>query len=63
MYIASVEDEDAPFAPNARGETGKAKPTAKQRKAIQDAFTAIQDAKTPEEIELAQQALQNAYSA
>jgi hypothetical protein len=30
LYIASVIDESAPYAPNARGEEGAPKPTAKQ---------------------------------
>lgn len=30
LYVASVLDETAPFAPNARGEAGSPKPTAEE---------------------------------
>jgi hypothetical protein len=30
LYVASVTDEAAPFAPNARGEEGAPKPTAEE---------------------------------
>ena len=30
LYIASVEDEAAPYAPNKRGEVGRTKPTAEE---------------------------------
>jgi hypothetical protein len=36
LYLASIEDEDAPYAPNTRGEAGKAKPTAEEIAAMQD---------------------------
>lgn len=35
LYIASVTDESAPFAPNARGEEGAPKPTAEEIAAMQ----------------------------
>ena len=63
LYIASIEDENAPFAPSARGKAGKPKPTPEQRVAIQNAQKAIKEAKTPEEKQAAQEALINAYSA
>jgi hypothetical protein len=63
LYIASVEDEDAPFAPNGPGEAGKAKPTAEQRAAIQEAQEALEAATTPEERQAAQAALRAIYEA
>jgi len=63
LYIASVEDEDAPFAPNGPGEAGKAKPTVEQRAAIQAAQAAIEAATTTEERETAQAALRAIYEA
>jgi hypothetical protein len=63
LYIASVEDEDAPYAPNGPGEAGKAKPTAEQRAAIKEARDALEAATTPEERETAQAALRAIYSA
>jgi lipoprotein-anchoring transpeptidase ErfK/SrfK len=38
LYIASVEDENAPFAPNARGEAGATKPTAEEIAAMKAEF-------------------------
>lgn len=38
LYIASIEDQNAPFAPNARGEEGAPKPTAEQIAAMQAEF-------------------------
>jgi hypothetical protein len=35
LYIASVTDADAPYAPNARGEEGASKPTAEEIAAMQ----------------------------
>ena len=63
LYIASVEDEDAPFAPNGPGEAGRAKPTAEQRAAIEAAQAQIQAATTPEEHQAAQAALRAIYEA
>lgn len=61
LYIASIEDEDAPYAPNTRGEAGKAKPTPEQRAAIAAAEAAVQAATTPEERQAAGEALQALY--
>lgn len=61
LYVASVEDEDAPYAPNTRGEAGKAKPTVEQRAAIVAAEAAVQAATTPEERQAAGEALQALY--
>ena len=61
LYAASVNDENAPFAPNARGEAGRAKPTAEQRTAIQAAQTAMENATTPEDRQAARQALQDLF--
>jgi hypothetical protein len=61
LYIASIEDEDAPYAPNTRGEAGKAKPTAEQRATIAAEHAAVEAATTPEERQAAQAALQAAY--
>lgn len=36
LYVASVEDEAAPFAPNKRGEAGIPKPTPEEIKAIKE---------------------------
>ena len=35
LYLASINDEAAPFAPNARGEEGAPKPTAEEIAAMQ----------------------------
>jgi len=35
LYIASVEDESAPYAPGARGEAGQPKPTPEEIAAMQ----------------------------
>ena len=40
LYVASVTDESAPFAPNARGEEGAPKPTAEEIAAMKAAFEA-----------------------
>lgn len=40
LYIASVTDEAAPYAPNARGEEGAPKPTAEELNAMQAEFEA-----------------------
>lgn len=63
LYLASLNDELAPFAPNARGEAGKAKPTAEQRAAITAAQAAVEAATTPEERQTAQAALRAIYEA
>ena len=63
LYIASVEDEDAPYAPTTRGEAGKAKPTAEQRAAIAAAHVQVETATTPEERQTAQAALRAIYEA
>lgn len=63
LYIASINDEAAPYAPNARGEAGAPKPTAEQKAAIEAAQALMQAATTPEEREAAQEALRAAYEA
>ena len=63
LYLASINDEAAPYAPNARGEAGAAKPTAEQKAAIESAQALMQAATTPEEREAAQEALRAAYEA
>ena len=63
LYVASITDEDAPYAPNVRGETGRAKPTAAQRAVIEAAVQAGRDATTAEEVEAADVALKAAYKA
>jgi hypothetical protein len=63
LYIASIEDEDAPYAPTTRGEAGKAKPTAEQRAQIEAAQAAVEAATTPEERQTAQAALRAIYEA
>jgi hypothetical protein len=40
LYVASVTDEAAPYAPNARGEEGAPKPTAEEIAAMQAEFEA-----------------------
>jgi hypothetical protein len=40
LYIASITDEAAPYAPNARGEAGAPKPTAEQIAEMQAEFEA-----------------------
>lgn len=61
LYIASMNDESAPYAPMARGEEGRAKPTPEQKAAIEAARALMQAATTPEEREAAQDALKAAY--
>jgi hypothetical protein len=61
LYIASIEDEDAPYAPTSRGEAGKAKPTAEQRAQIDAAHAALEAATTPAERQTAQAALRAIY--
>jgi hypothetical protein len=63
LYIASIEDENAPYAPTTRGEAGKAKPTAEQRAAIAAAQAQVEAATTPEERQTAQAALRAIYEA
>lgn len=63
LYLASINDEDAPYAPGARGEIGRAKPTAEQRAQIQAAQAAVEAATTPEERQTAQAALRAVYEA
>ncbi len=63
LYIASVEDEDAPYAPTGPGQPAKAKPTAEQRAAIQAAQETLEAATTPEERQAAQAALRAIYEA
>lgn len=45
LYVASIEDKTAPYAPTAPGETGRAKPTDAQLKAIKDAQDALNTAR------------------
>ncbi len=40
LYLASINDEAAPFAPNARGEEGAPKPTAEEIAAMKAEFEA-----------------------
>ena len=61
LYLASINDEAAPFAPNARGEEGAPKPTAEQKAAVEAAQALMQAATTPEEREAAQAAIRAAY--
>jgi len=63
LYVASVDDEAAPYAPTGPGEAGRAKPTAEQRAAITAAQAAVEAATTPEERQAAQAALQAIYEA
>jgi hypothetical protein len=63
LYIASINDEDAPYAPAARGVSGRAKLTAEQKAAIESAQVLLQSAKTLEDREAAQVALRAAYEA
>lgn len=63
LYVLSVMNETAPFAPNARGEEGLPKPTAEQKAAIDAAQNLMQKATTQEERETAQAALRAAYEA
>jgi len=41
LYVASVDDEAAPYAPTGPGEAGRAKPTAEQRAAIVNTLFAL----------------------
>jgi hypothetical protein len=48
LYVASVTDEAAPYAPNARGEEGAPKPTAEQIEAMKAEMEASRLAHRPE---------------
>jgi len=61
LYIASIEDEDAPYAPTSPGQPGKAKPTAEQLTQIEEAQAALQAATTPQEQQEARAALRAIY--
>lgn len=63
LYVASIEDEDAPYAPTSPGQPAKAKPTAEQRAAIAAAQAQVEAATTPEERQTAQTALRAIYEA
>ena len=63
LYLASINDEAAPHAPNARGEAGAPKPTAEQKAAIEAAQALMQAATTPEERQAAKAAIRAAYEA
>jgi hypothetical protein len=63
LYIASVEDEDAPYAPTGPGQPAKAKPTPEQRAAIAAAQETLEAATTPEERQAAQAALRAIHEA
>jgi hypothetical protein len=62
LYLASINDEDAPYAPGARGEAGRAKPTEEQKAAIEAALAQVKAATTVEERQAAQTALQALYA-
>ena len=57
LYIASVEDENARFAPNSRGIPGEAKLTAEQKSLLEEARKVVDLATTEEDIQAAQEAL------
>jgi hypothetical protein len=40
LFVASMDDPEAPFAPNARGEEGAPKPTAEEIQAMMDEMEA-----------------------
>jgi len=61
LYLASINDESAPYAPSARGEAGRAKPTAEQKAAIEAARAALEAATTPEERQAAQATLEELF--
>ena len=61
LYLASINDEAAPFPPNARGEAGAPKPTAEQKAAMEAAQALMQAATTPEEREAALAAMKSSY--
>ena len=63
IYVASIEDEDAPYAPTGPGQPAKAKPTAEQRAAIEAAQAAVKAATTPEERQTAKADLKAIYEA
>ena len=48
LYLASITDETAPFAPNARGEAGAPKPTDEEIAAIQAEMEALRNPVAPE---------------
>lgn len=57
LYIASIEDESAPYAPIGRGVLGEAKPSAEKIEALRLATEQIQLAETEEERNAAHEAL------
>ena len=48
LYIASINDEAAPYAPAARGESGIPKPTPEEIAAMQAEMEALRNPITPE---------------
>ena len=62
LYVASINDESAPFAPMSRGTVGRAKPTAEQKAEREAARKAVEDATTPEDRQAARQALQELFN-
>jgi len=63
LYVASIEDPNAPYAPIKKGEAGRQKPTADQIAAIDAAKQALNQATTPDEILQARTALNSALKA
>lgn len=61
LYLASINDESAPYAPNVRGELGAPKPTAEQKAAIAAAEALMEAATTLEEREAARAAIRASY--
>jgi hypothetical protein len=63
LYIASVEDGNAPYAPNGPGQAGKAKLTADQKTAIATAQAAVDAAQSVEDYQTARAAFDAVISA
>jgi len=61
LYITSIDDEAAPYAPNGPGQAGRAKPTAEQKTAIDAARATREAATTPEERQAAEDAIRAIY--
>jgi hypothetical protein len=61
LYIESIDNESAPYAPDEPGKVGRPKPTAEQIEKLEAARTLTQSATTPEEQKAAMEELQAAY--
>ena len=62
LYIDSINNKNAPLAPNSRGETGIPKLSVEQKTKIKSAQILLRLSKTKEDYEAAKAALDDAYN-